>query len=205
MDRHIKKIIAMLTLAIISFSLSLGLLAEPKIQSSIPKNAALTNNLIVANSENRTNLKNTYTDNYSSIQILSEPQTSSTADSSSIADLSAITFQVTTDYGYICTAGEPTKAIQDAIDSLPEERTTPCNVYLQGVFQPVGSIIMKDNVNFMGKDAMLISESQQPIFTYDSAKNYCETIGPTFMIDDKPYQDWITLHNVTFQSIHFKQ
>ncbi|MCW3995083.1 MAG: hypothetical protein NWE98_02895 [Candidatus Bathyarchaeota archaeon] len=97
------------------------------------------------------------------------------------------------------------QAIQNALDALPEERTTPCNVYLQGTFYPVSNIIMKDNVNLIGNNATLISVSQWPIFIHDSGKAYNEPYGQPFKIDGELYQDWITLHNVTFQSIHFKQ
>jgi hypothetical protein len=208
MERNIQKITAIILFAIICFSLSLGLLYEPKIQALTPEITDSTLSLehsnpidaiFTTNSDITRNFKgienNHYIDSATNdvIQTSNDDQTDQSL------------FQVTTEYGYICNTGDPTEAIQNALDSLPDKRTEPCNVYLQGVFSPMLSVIMEGNVNFIGNQATLISKSQLPIFINNWEKNYSETFGPTFFIDGKAYQDWITLHNVTFQSIHFQQ
>lgn len=194
-----KRIAALVVLVLIASCLSVGLLADPKIQFSTPKNNNSHHSMVYTNSENKTSLKITHANNYITSTTHREIETSTANDPSQPA------FQVTTDYGYTCTTGNPAEAIQCALDSLPQDRTTPYNVYLQGVFYPVCNIIMEDNVNFIGDNAVLISDSQMPIFVHDWTKNYSEKLGVGYEIDGKPYQDWITLQNVTFQYIQFKQ
>ena len=49
-------------------------------------------------------------------------------------------FQVVTDFGFNCSTGEPKDAIQEAIYSLPDQRSEPVNIYLSGIFEPVSTI-----------------------------------------------------------------
>ena len=115
------------------------------------------------------------------------------------------TFKVTTDYGYKCTTGDPSEAIQNAINSLPPQRTQPCNIYLRGVFCPVSNIVMADNVRFVGKNATLLTQENTPMFIHPWSDYNTKIYGSLFEIEGNLYQDWVTLQNVTFQNIRFKQ
>jgi hypothetical protein len=116
-----------------------------------------------------------------------------------------IGFQVWTDFGYFCSEGDPSQAIQDAIYSLPQPRYSPLNIYLRGTFSPVCNIVMDSNVNFIGTNALLINESPCPIFIHEWGKPSVPPFGEWFEISGELYHDWVTLQNVTFQTIHFKQ
>lgn len=115
-------------------------------------------------------------------------------------------FNVTTT-NYECTTGDSSSAIQNAIDSLPENRTEPINITLQGVFNSVQNVLLEDNINFVGQNAVLIAVNNTNMFTLNPNKNAFSEIHKVFNIDgyDRQFVDWINLHNVTFQSIHFKQ
>jgi hypothetical protein len=115
------------------------------------------------------------------------------------------TFRVTTDYGYKCTKGDASQAIQNAINSLPAQRTEPCNIYLRGTFNHVSNITMSNNINFVGNKTTIVTSDDQPIFIH-SWGSHSEPYGDYFKVEgDQLYHDWITLQNVTFQSITFKQ
>jgi hypothetical protein len=214
LDRNMqKKFTAFLVLTIIIFSLSLGVLAEPNNQSSTSESNRSTeklpvtnteniNNstekLPVTNTENKTDLKIIYSDN-----ILASPAPKE-HETLNITNLEEPLFQVSTDYNYSCITGDPKTAIQNAIYSLPNNRTTPLNIYLKGTFDPVYDIILENNIVFVGNNATLILDSHESIFILNQTKTYSEVYS-TFELKGLPYVDWFTLHNVTFQSIHFKQ
>lgn len=128
-----------------------------------------------------------------------------TPTSNPISSPSPPVFNVTT-MNYQCTTGDPSIAIQNAIYSLPQNRTEPFNVILQGVFNPVQNIILQDNINFIGRDVTLIGVNNTNVFTLDPNKTAFSEIHKVFFIDgrDGLYVDWINLHNVTFQDINFK-
>ena len=110
-------------------------------------------------------------------------------------------FQVTTDYGYSCASGDPTQAIQDAINTLPD-RTTPAKIVLQGQFDNVSNINLEDNILFEGNNATLTATDHSKIFILKNNDNYSETYK-TFSLNNALYTDWINLHNVTFSNINF--
>ncbi len=194
-----KRIVALVTLAIIVLCLSLSLLTEPKIETPTPINDAPIDESHISRSINLGNQNPNYEKSHLPTKLdnkLSEP---------TITDSAQVGFEVTTDYGYSCTSGDPAQAIKDAIDSLPKERNEPYNIYLKGIFYPVCYIIMEDNINFIGNQATIISEEQQPIFIHDWAREHNEKYANAFEIEGSMYQDWLNLLNITFQSIHFKQ
>jgi hypothetical protein len=114
-------------------------------------------------------------------------------------------FNVTTTF-YECTTGDCSSAIQNAIDALPENRTEPMNITLQGVFSSVQNVLLEDNIIFVGQNAELIAVNNTNMFTLDPNKNTFSEIHKVFNIDgyDRQFVDWINLHNVTFQSIDFQ-
>jgi hypothetical protein len=112
------------------------------------------------------------------------------------------TFKVTTDSGYSCTSGDPTQAIQNAINTLPN-RTTPAKIMLQGQFDNVSNINLTDNIIFEGNNATLTATDHSKIFILQQNHNYSETYK-TFSLNNASYTDWINLHNVTFSNINFK-
>jgi hypothetical protein len=114
-------------------------------------------------------------------------------------------FNVTTT-NYECTTGDSSSAIQNAIDSLPENRTAPIKITLQGVFYSVKNVLLEDNINFVGQNAVLIAVNNTNMFTLNPNKNTFTEIHKLFNIDgyDRQFVDWINLHNVTFQSIDFQ-
>ena len=192
-----KAIVTIIVLSTICCFLTLGVLIEQKTVSNDTEIISTQNN-IENNSTKKPIFINTETTlgpKATEFRIDFDTSPNNASQTSSETQPEQSIFQVTTDFGYICTAGDPKLAIQNAIDSLPEQRTESCNVYLKGIFYPVSSIIMKDNVNFVGDKATLISENDQPIFVHDWEKNYSEPLGSG---------DWITLNNVTFTSIYFK-
>lgn len=111
---------------------------------------------------------------------------------------------MTTDYEYECITGDPKTAIQNAIYSLPNNRTTPLNIYLKGTFNPVYDIVLESNINFVGNNALLILDSHTSMFIVNQTKIYSEVYS-TLELNGLPYVDWFNLHNVTFRSLHFKQ
>jgi hypothetical protein len=212
-ENNQKKAIATLALAIIILSLSVGVLAEPNNQSSSSESntsteklpvtnsensSRSTEKLPVTNSENKISLKIGYTDNNLASTTSSELETLNTT------EYERPVFQVKTDYGYKCITGDPKAAIQNAIYSLPNNRVTPLNIYLEGTFNSVYDIVLESNINFVGNNALLILDSHQSIFIINQTKTYSEVYG-TLELNGLPYVDWYTLHNVTFQSIYFKQ
>lgn len=112
-------------------------------------------------------------------------------------------FQVTTDFGFSCSTGDPTAAIQNAIYSLPHERATPLNIYLSGTFDPVSTITLEDNINFEASKAIIVGNGERSIFETNKSKEYSE-IHAQFYIDDCLFTDYVSLHNVTFQGLQFK-
>lgn len=78
------------------------------------------------------------------------------------------------------------------------------NIYLKGTFDPVYNIVLENNIIFVGNNATLISDSHESIFILNQTKIYSEVYS-TLELNELPYVDWYNLHNVTFQSIHFKQ
>lgn len=87
---------------------------------------------------------------------------------------------------------------------MPSDRVSPQNIYLTGQFQDLKDIVLEDNVNFSGKDALLIGSGGWSIFKTDTFKSYSEMYSQ-FFIDDTLFTDYISLRNVTFQGLHFKQ
>jgi hypothetical protein len=114
-------------------------------------------------------------------------------------------FNVTT-VNYQCTTGDPSLAIQNAINSLPQNRTEPFNVTLQGVFNSVQNVVLEDNINFIGQNVVLIAVNNTNMFTLNPDKTIFSEAHKVFNIDgyDRQFVDWINLHNVTFQSIDFQ-
>ena len=114
-------------------------------------------------------------------------------------------FNVTT-VNYQCTSGDPSLAIQNAINSLPQNRTEPFNIILQGVFNSVQNVFLEDNINFIGQNAVLIAVNNTNMFTINPNETNFSEAHKVFSIDgyDKQFVDWINLHNVTFQSIDFQ-
>ncbi len=114
-------------------------------------------------------------------------------------------FNVTT-INYQSTTEDPSLAIQNAINSLPENRTIPLNVTLQGLFSSVHNVILEDNINFIGQNAVLIAVNNTNMFTLNPNETTFSEIHKVFNIDgyDNLFADWINLHNVTFQSIDFQ-
>jgi hypothetical protein len=119
------------------------------------------------------------------------------------------TFNVTADNGYNCSTGDPTQAIQNAIDSLPADRTAPCNIYLQGLFDPMQTVILSSNINFVGVNARLITYSDSPIFISNRSQPSNTLYDDQFSLNDSnfdgTYQNWIQQENLTFQDIIFRQ
>jgi len=113
------------------------------------------------------------------------------------------TFQVTTDSGYSCTSGDPTQAIQNAINTLPD-RTAPAKIMLQGQFDNVGNINLADNIFFEGNNATLTATDHSKIFILKQNGTYSETYKTFSLNNTSSYADWINLHNVTFSNINFK-
>jgi hypothetical protein len=114
-------------------------------------------------------------------------------------------FNVTT-LNYQCITGDPTTAIQNAIDSLPKNRTEPLTITLQGVFDSVQNVILEDNINFIGQNATLIAVNNTNTFILNPNEITFSEIHKVLGIDgyDRQFVDWINLHNVTFQSIDFQ-
>jgi hypothetical protein len=114
-------------------------------------------------------------------------------------------FNVTTS-NYQCTTGDPSLAIQNAIDSLPQNRTTPLNVTLQGVFNSVQNIVLEDNINFIGQNAELIGVNNTNMFILNPNETIFSEVHKVFSLDGYDWQfvDWVNLHNVTFQSLNFQ-
>jgi hypothetical protein len=209
-----KKFIATLAITIIIFAVSLGVLAETNNQSSTSENNRLTENvpttnsnttnsstprLLTSNSKNIESLKISYSDN----NLATSPSPSELT-AINTTNLEQPLFQVTTDYGYSCIIDDPKTAIQNAIYSLPNNRTSPLNIYLKGTFNPVYDIVLESNINLVGNNATLMLDSHESIFILNQTKTYSEVYS-TLELNGLPYVDWFTLHNVTFQSIHFKQ
>jgi len=174
-----------------------------------------TPNYYVRNTENQTNNVNesvhasntaptvgwdTQLTGEDGIDIITTP-----ADNTPVSILSPPVFNVTTT-NYECTTGDCSSAIQNAIDSLPENRTEPMNITLQGVFNSVQNVLLEDNIIFVGQNAILIAVNNTNMFTLDPNKNTFSGIHKVFNIDgyDRQFVDWINLHNVTFQSIDFQ-
>jgi len=114
-------------------------------------------------------------------------------------------FNVTT-MNYQCITGDPSLAIQNAIDSLPKNRTEPLNVTLQGVFNSVQNIVLEDNINFVGQNAVLTGVNNTNMFILNPNITTFNEAHKVFSIDgyDHLFVDWVNLHNVTFQSINFQ-
>lgn len=114
-------------------------------------------------------------------------------------------FNVTT-INYQCTIGDPSLAIQNAIDSLPENRTTPLNITLQGIFNSVQNVAIEDNINFLGENVTLIAKNNTNMFTLNPNRTTFSEAHKVFTIEGYGGQfvDWINLHNVTFQNIDFQ-
>ena len=191
----------------------MGVLAEPNNQSSSSESNTSTEKLPVTNSENSSRstekLPVTNSENSSSLKIGYTDNNLASTTSSELETLNTTeyerpVFQVTTDYGYKCITGDPKAAIQNAIYSLPNNRVTPLNIYLEGTFNSVYDIVLESNINFVGNNALLILDSHQSMFIINQTKTYSEVYS-TLKLNGLPYVDWYTLHNVTFQSIHFKQ
>lgn len=137
------------------------------------------------------------------IPMLTTPTPAPTIIPTSISSLPV--FNVTT-INYQCTTGDSSSAIQNAIDSLPENRTEPMTITLQGVFNSVQNILLEDNINFIGQNAVLIAVNNTNMFTLNPNKTTFSEVHKVFNIDgyDRQFVDWINLHNVTFQSINFQ-
>lgn len=114
-------------------------------------------------------------------------------------------FNVTT-MNYQCTTGDPSLAIQNAIDSLPQNRTEPINVTLQGVFDNVQNVVLADNINFVGQNAVLNGVNNTNMFILNPNETIYSEVHKIFSIDgyDHLFVDWVNLHNVTFQSLDFQ-
>jgi hypothetical protein len=114
-------------------------------------------------------------------------------------------FNVTTT-NYQCTSGDASLAIQNAIDSLPQNRTEPVDIMLQGVFNSVQNIVLDDNIHFIGQNAILIAVNNTHIFILNPNKTSFTEVHKVFNIDgyDRPFVDWVNLHNVTFQNLNFQ-
>jgi hypothetical protein len=114
-------------------------------------------------------------------------------------------FNVTTS-NYQCTTGDPSLAIQNAIDSLPQNRTEPLDVTLQGVFNSVQNVVLEDNINFIGQNAVLIAVNNTNMFILNPNETAFSEVYKVFNIDgyDRQFVDWVNLHNVTFQNINLQ-
>jgi len=122
-----------------------------------------------------------------------------------ISNLSFPVFNVTT-INYQCSTGDPSAAIQNAIYSLPQNRTEPLIVTLQGQFDSVHNIVLENNINFVGQNAVLIGVNNTNMFILNPNATTFNEVHKVFSIDgyDHLFTDWINLHNVTFQSINFQ-
>jgi Right handed beta helix region len=134
--------------------------------------------------------------------VVSDP---ASATPTPISDPSLPVFNVTT-INYQCTTGDPSLAIQNAINSLPQNRTNPWNVTLQGVFNSVQNVILEDNINFIGQNATLIGVNNTNMFILNPNDTIFSEVHKVFNIDgyDGQFVDWVNLHNVTFQSLNFQ-
>jgi hypothetical protein len=103
------------------------------------------------------------------------------------------TFQISTDYGYLCNTGNAQDAIQNAIDSLPA-RTSPLNIYLKGEFANLSHVCLSNNVNLIGP-ATLTSKDSFCMFWTNYTKLYSY---PEYW-----YADYVSICNVSFNKLHF--
>jgi hypothetical protein len=103
------------------------------------------------------------------------------------------TFQVWTDYGYLCNIGNAQDAIQNAIDSLPA-RTSPRNIYLQGTFANLSRICLSSNINLVGPATLTGNESFCMFWTN------CTDLYP---YSEYWNADYVSIYNVTFNNLHF--
>jgi hypothetical protein len=217
MEYNAKKITAMVAIALVFFSLTVGLLSPPKIQASNIENIAkpdVSENISAPENQTVIESKDTliiqvpaktyhFDDTVNDeLQITNDSDIEQPAVQVRTDDDYTSVFKVTTDYGYKCTKDDPSIAIQNAIDSLPKERTTPCNVYLQGTFENLSNIALSNNINIVGKNATLTSASNSKIFIGDANTNSKLTYT-AFEIEGKQYVDWISLTNVSFQNLQF--
>ena len=123
----------------------------------------------------------------------------------SISTSSVPVFNVTT-MNYQGTSGDPSLAIQNAINSLPQNRTAPQNIILQGVFNSVQNVFLEDNINFIGENAVVVGVNNTKMFVLNPNETTFSEVHKAFSIDgyDNQFVDWVNLHNVTFQSIDFQ-
>ena len=103
------------------------------------------------------------------------------------------TFQVSTDYGYLCNTGNAQDAIQNAIDSLPA-RTSLANIYLEGEFSNLSHVCLSSNINLVGPANLTGSESYCMFWTN------CTNLYP---YPEYWYADYVSICNVSFNNLHF--
>ena len=103
------------------------------------------------------------------------------------------TFQVSTDYGYLCNTGNAQDAIQNAIDSLPP-RTSPLSIYLEGEFANLSYVCLSNNINLVGPATLTGSESYCMFWT-----NYTKL----YSYSEYWYADYVSTYNVSFNNLHF--
>ena len=103
------------------------------------------------------------------------------------------TFQVSTDYGYLCNAGNAQDAIQNAIDSLPA-RTSLANIYLEGEFSNLSYVCLSSNINLVGPANLTGSESYCMFWTN------CTNLYP---YPEYWHADYVSICNVSFNNLHF--
>ena len=103
------------------------------------------------------------------------------------------TFQVSTDYGYLCNTGNAQDAIQNAIDSLPA-RTSPLNIYLSGEFANLSFICLSSNINLVGPATLIGNESYCIFWT-----NYTKL----YPYPEYWHADYVSICNVSFNNLHF--
>jgi hypothetical protein len=155
--------------------------------------------------EKQTNNENETMQPSNALPTVDRDTISAPSTSISISTPSTPVFNVTT-MNYQCTSGDPSTAIQNAINSLPQNRTTPLNVTLQGVFSSVQNIFLEDNINFVGENAVVIGVNNTNMFMLNPNETIFSEVHKVFNIDgyDRQFVDWVNLHNVTFQSIEFQ-
>ncbi len=103
------------------------------------------------------------------------------------------TFQVSTDYGYLCNTGNAQDALQNAIDSLPP-RTSPLNIHLEGEFVNLSYVCLSNNINLVGPAILKGSESYCMFWT-----NYTKL----YSYSEYWYADYVSTYNVSFNNLHF--
>jgi hypothetical protein len=201
--------VSLFLLALIATIGTIGTLQQPKVsgnneQQSQPNTLPQQNLPSSQNTTNSPSKPKVHINQFSQQQssILNEDQQDGTdttnethqpIQSSQTEQTINYTFQVSTDYGYLCNTGNAQDAIQNAIDSLPA-RTSLANIYLEGEFSNLSHVSLSSNINLVGPANLTGNESFCMFWTN------CTNLYP---YPDYWYADYVSICNVSFNNLHF--